>query len=158
MPTRSSSSNFSEIRRASPCIKGCPNRWFKYTPLKLKSERNKDGSNSFEWFYTCIPFSYFSRGFYKANDTIVIALTTPSCLFYDGGCHQDRNQALARGSTPSFLRGLGNHTKHNPLTGITNWLSSKSLGPCSWLCIYVCQCCRLRVAISRHWLSIVNIV
>ena len=127
MPTRLSPSSFYGVRRLLSCTKGCSDRQFGQAPLKLKLENNKDRYNSFKWLYTHIPFSCFSWGFYKAYDTCTIALMVNSCLFCDDDCHKGENQALVRGSTPSSLLGLGNHTKQNPLTGVICWLLSKSL-------------------------------
>ena len=79
-----------------PYTKGCPNRWSRHDPSKLKSESNKDGSNYFEWLCIRVLFSCFLRDFYRADDTIVIALMVHSCIFWDDDCHQDGNQALAR--------------------------------------------------------------
>ena len=97
--------------------KGCTGRWFGHTSSKLKLASNKDVSNYFEWLYTLVAFSCFSRGYYRANGIIAIALMLHSYLFCGNDCHQCRNQTLARESTPSSLRGLGNRTKQNPLTG-----------------------------------------
>ena len=114
-----------------PCTKRCLNMWSGHAPLKLKSESNKDKSNYFEWLCMRVPFSCFLRGFYRTDDTIVIALTMHSCISCDDDFHQSRNQNLARESTPSSLCGLGNHTKQEPPTGVFCGLSSKSLRPCS---------------------------
>ena len=66
------------------------------TPLKLKSKSNKDESNYFEWLCTHVPFSCFLSGFYRAYDTIVIAVIVRSCLSCDDHYHQSGNQALTR--------------------------------------------------------------
>ena len=97
--------------------KGCLNRWFEHDPPKLKSKSNKDKSDYFDWLCTHVPFSYFLKGFYKANDIIIIALIVHSCISSDDDCYQDINQTLARESMSSSLRGLGNHTKQEPLIG-----------------------------------------
>ena len=67
--------------------------------------------------YVCT-FFMLLLGFYKADGTFTLVLMVHSCLFCDDDCHQGGNQALARGSTPSSLHGLGNHTKQNPLTSV----------------------------------------
>ena len=100
-----------ELDKLLSCTKGCPDRWFGHASSKLKSESNKNESNYFEWLCTRVPFSCFSRGFYRVNDTIVIVLIMHSYFSYDDDCHQDGNQALTRESTSSSLHGLGNHTK-----------------------------------------------
>lgn len=52
VPTRLSPYSFSRVRQDSPCTKGCQDRWSKHVSPKLKSEKNKNGSNYFECLYT----------------------------------------------------------------------------------------------------------
>ena len=66
-----------ESNRLLPYTKGCPNRWSSHTPPKLKSEISKDESYYFWWLCTNVPFSCCSRGFYKADGTII----TADCAF-----------------------------------------------------------------------------
>ena len=63
-----------ESNKLLSCIKRSPDRWSRHILPKLKLESNKDKSNYFEWLCTHIPFSCFSRGFYRANGTIIIML------------------------------------------------------------------------------------
>ena len=116
MLTRLSPSSFSGVKRASFLHKGCPDRWSGHSPPKLKLEKNKDGSNSFKWICTRMLFFMLLLGFYRADGTFTLVLMVYSCLFCDDDCHQGGNQALARGSMPSSLHRLSNHTKQNPLT------------------------------------------
>ena len=68
-----------------PYIEGCPDRWSKYAPSKLKS--NEDNYNYFcgrEW--ACVPCLYFLRGLYRADDIVIIALVMHSNLSCNDDC------------------------------------------------------------------------
>ena len=68
--------------------KRCLDRWSEHVPPKLKLESSKSESNCFEWLYVCIPFSCFSRDFYRTYGVIVIALIVHSCI----SCIDDRRR------------------------------------------------------------------
>lgn len=56
-----------------------------------------------------VPFSYFSKGFYRMDDIIAIALMVHLYFFCDDDCHQDKNQALARINIIIFVRIVQSH-------------------------------------------------
>ena len=84
-----------ESNKLLPYTKGCPDRWLRHAPPKLKSKSNQSELNFLNG-YVCVPFSCFWRGFYRTYGAIIIVLIVHSCLSCVDDRRRDRYYALIR--------------------------------------------------------------